>query len=55
MTSATYFLGGAYSKVRSNLERILFEQQWEELRGHAPTLCSLAEAAFSEIDTSRAA
>jgi hypothetical protein len=49
MTSATYFLGGAYSRDHSDRELELFTAQWDVLKNHAPTLCSLAEMEFERI------
>lgn len=49
MTPATYFLGGAYSRDQSGRELELFATQWDELRQHAPMLCSLAEMEFERI------
>ncbi len=55
MATATYFLGGAYSRDNSDRERQFFAQQWEELSLHAPDVCRLAEVEFQSIETAKAA
>jgi len=49
MSTATYFLGGAYSRDHSDRELAIFAGQWAELERYAPTLCALAEAEFKRV------